>query len=377
MSSRYPDDDEWASIEPSFTTDYDALTRRRTERRPPGKSRARRRRIGFFLLATIAFVMGLGTGYARGYFAPGEEGAIVTVTIPEGATLTAIGQELEAKGVVKHARAFIIQAQSDGHSTKFKPGTYRFHQNEPYESLVAGLMKGVKPPTVKLTIPEGSTLQQTAVIASDEVATIGRDAYVRVGRDDPPRFELQGYKAGTTLEGMLFPATYELDPKTKAGAFVDDQLEAFDSNFGEVDMTRAHKANLTEYDVVIIASMVEREARVAQERPMVAAVIWNRLKKGMLLQIDATIQYALGETNRCSPTTTSRSTLPTTPTRTPVCRRRRSPIPAWRRCRPPPTQPTSTTSTTSRATTAPAATTSPTATTSSWWTRRRRRPAGQ
>ena len=61
-------------------------------------------------------------------------------------------------------------------------------------------------------------------------------------------------------------------------------------------MTRAHKANLTDYDVVIIASMVEREARVAQERPLVAAVIWNRLRKDMLLQIDATIQYALGET---------------------------------------------------------------------------------
>ena len=93
------------------------------------------------------------------------------MTIPEGATLTAIGTELEAQGVVKHARAFIIKAQSDGYSTKFKPGTYRFHQNEPYETLVAGLVKGVKPPSVKVSIPEGSTLRQTADLVAGKVPT--------------------------------------------------------------------------------------------------------------------------------------------------------------------------------------------------------------
>jgi UPF0755 protein len=70
---------------------------------------------------------------------------------------------------------------------------------------------------------------------------------------------------------------------------------AFQDNLAKVDMTRAGKANLTPYEVVVIASMVEREAQVPEERPLVAAVIWNRLSEGMLLQIDATIQYALGE----------------------------------------------------------------------------------
>jgi UPF0755 protein len=293
--SRRPDE-EWASIEPAFSDEYDALTRRRTERRPPRKARARRRRVGFLLLAVVAFVLGLGAGYARGYFMPGEEGALVTVTIPEGATLTAIGEALEEEGVVKHARAFIIKAQSDGYSTQFKPGTYRFHQNEPYETLVAGLVKGVRPPSVKVTIPEGSTLRQTADLVAGAVPTVTRETYIEVARDEPPPLELQGYRRGTTLEGMLFPATYEVDPKARAAAVVDAQLEAFARNFAEVDRARARKANLTDYDVVIIASMVEREARVAAERPLVAAVIWNRLRKDMLLQIDATIQYALGET---------------------------------------------------------------------------------
>ena len=292
--SRHPDD-EWASIEPAFGDEYDALTRRRSDRRPARAARARRRRVGFLLLAVVAFLVGVGVGYAREFFDPGETGRPVTVTIAEGSSLTAIGQILEDKGVVKHARAFIIQAQSDGYSASFKPGTYRLHQNEPYASLVAVLVKGVEPPTVKVTVPEGSTLLQTADIAAENVRSISRDAYVRIARDDPPPFKLQGYKAGSTLEGLLFPATYELDPKTKTRAFIEDQLETFNHNFGEVDMTRARKANLTEYDVVIIASMVEREASVAEERPIVAAVIWNRLKADMLLQIDATIQYALGE----------------------------------------------------------------------------------
>jgi UPF0755 protein len=84
--------------------------------------------------------------------------------------------------------------------------------------------------------------------------------------------------------------------KASAYGFVKTQLETFDAYFAKVDMSRARAANLTEYDVVIIASMIDREALVAAERPIVAAVIWNRLRKDMLLQIDATIQYALGET---------------------------------------------------------------------------------
>ena len=119
-----------------------------------------------------------------------------------------------------------------------------------------------------------------------------------MARDDPPPFELEGYKKGTTLEGMLFPATYDVLPEEgdRERSSCEDQLEAFDANFAKVDMTRARAANLTEYDVVIIASMIDREALVPAERAVVAAVIWNRLRKDMLLQIDATIQYALGKT---------------------------------------------------------------------------------
>ena len=134
-------------------------------------------------------------------------------------------------------------------------------------------------------------------MASANVKRISPPTTVKVARDDPPPFDLGGYKKGTTLEGMLFPATYDVYPKkATASKFVQGQLDAFDANFAKVDMSSARAVNLTEYDVVIIASMIDREALVPAERPIVAAVIWNRLRKDMLLQIDATIQYALGKT---------------------------------------------------------------------------------
>ena len=278
-------------FETSFTGDD---SRYSDDRQRPG--RRRRRVMGYALVAALAFILGVGTGYARGYFSTGTVGGTVKVVVPVGATLSSIAAELEAKGVVKHARAFVIRAESDGYATKFKPGTYTFRRNEPYERLVDLLTKGVNAPTVKVSIPEGTTLRQAAVRVAAVVPSIPAADYIEVAREEPPPFELDGYEKGTTLEGMLFPATYDVLPKITAPEFVDEQLATFDRYFAEVDLTRATKADLTAYDVVIIASMIDREAQMPGERRLVAAVIWNRLREGMMLQIDATVQYALGKT---------------------------------------------------------------------------------
>ena len=99
-------------------------------------------------------------------------------------------------------------------------------------------------------------------------------------------------RAGT-LEGFLFPATYDFTPKTTTRQLVADQLKAFRRNWAKVDLRYARSKNLTPYDVLIIASMVEKETLAPDERPLVAAVIYNRLKAGMPLGIDATIRYGL------------------------------------------------------------------------------------
>lgn len=290
----------WTRYEPpaSSVDDDLGIRRRRGARHEDGGPRRHRGRLlGYLLVAVFALVIGAGVGYARAYFSDGEVGGTVTVVVEEGSSLRAIATELELQGVVKHARAFEIRAEADGYATRFMPGTYAFRVNEPYDVLVTTLLRGTKPATVKVAIPEGTTLRQAAEIVSGEITAISEREYIKAARDDPPPFALEGYKKGTTLEGMLFPATYEVLPReVSAASFVKTQLEAFDANFAEVDMERARAANLTEYDVVIIASMIDREAMVGAERAVVAAVIWNRLRKDMLLQIDATIQYALGET---------------------------------------------------------------------------------
>jgi UPF0755 protein len=216
------------------------------------------------------------------------------VVIPKGASLSEIAGDLQRAGVVHHAGAFVLKADGDGYGSRLQPGTYRLRRNEPYASLVAALLKGTAPATIKVAIPEGSTLKQEAAIAAAKVPTITVPKYLKVTKVRPLPFQLQGYQPGATLEGVLFPATYDVAPGTTATMLVNKQLSAFDSYFAGVDLTRAAKANLTAYDVVIIASMIDREVLVPAERPLVAAVIWNRLKKRMPLQIDATVLYALG-----------------------------------------------------------------------------------
>jgi uncharacterized YceG family protein len=147
--------------------------------------------------------------------------------------------------------------------------------------------------TVKLVIPEGFAIRDIA----ERVPTIGISpkTYRRaVAAAKPPA----GYKATgkerLTMEGFLFPATYELAKPVSARLLVAQQLQAFDHRTSGVDFRYAKQHGLTRYDVLIIASMIEREAAAAVDRRKIAAVIYNRLRKHDALGIDATVQYAAG-----------------------------------------------------------------------------------
>jgi UPF0755 protein len=267
----------------------------RRARWTPGRPRRRLRPVAALAIFALALLIPVGIYFiiVRPYFATGTPGAEVRVTIPEGATLSEIAGLLEEAGVVRHATAFRIEAERAGHAADLKPGTYTMQVNQPFDRLIAQLVAGARPETVKITIPEGYTAQQTGQLVSEKLKRATEKAYRRLTIEHPLPFGLPGYRPGTRLEGLLFPATYEMPPSSGTRALVERQLEAFKETMAGIDMTRARKANLTAYDVAIIGSMVEREAKVARERPLVAAVIWNRLRLGMPLQIDATVQYAL------------------------------------------------------------------------------------
>ena len=154
---------------------------------------------------------------------------------------------------------------------------------------------------LRVVFPEGfnrkemvkrvAEVRQIAKAKRKVTPKLSGDAYAKASKAAkvPPAFR----KDARGIEGFLFPATYEFTPKTPAKQLVDDQLAFFDANWSKVDLAAARKKNLTPYDVLIIASMVEKETIAPDERPKVAAVIYNRLKARMPLGIDATIRYGL------------------------------------------------------------------------------------
>ncbi len=223
------------------------------------------------------------------------EGARVRVVVPTGASARQIGDQLADAGVVGSGRLFSIRAALAGKRSDLRSGSHTLNHGMTYGAALDALTKlpvVTKGSTLDVTIPEGRSRREIARMVAGKGL---RGGYLSAserfrGRLNPFRY---GAPKGTrSLEGFLFPSTYELKTGAPANDLVSKQLAAFSENFDSVDLRRARRKNLTAYDVLIIASMVEREAQLASERSKIAAVIYNRLKDGMTLGIDATIRYA-------------------------------------------------------------------------------------
>ena len=152
----------------------------------------------------------------------------------------------------------------------------------------------VTSPPIRLTFPEGLRREEMAKLLDEKTQLSGKE-YLDATGPGARGAARAGRSKPTSLEGFLFPATYEIGTQTTVPYLVDQQLAAFDGKFGTVNMKFAKSRNLTKFDLLIIASMIEREVVVPAERPIVAGVIYNRLKRKMRLDIDATVQYVVGE----------------------------------------------------------------------------------
>ena len=159
------------------------------------------------------------------------------------------------------------------------------------------------PPTLKIIFPEGFTRAEMAarIEAVNQIARRKRKinpklsprTYLAATASSKLPGKLAGDGKRRLLEGFLFPSTYEFEPRTTSRQLVKRQLDAFRETWGQVNLAYAKSKNLTPYDVLIIASIVEKEVIAPEERPLVAAVIYNRLHAGMNLGIDATTRYGL------------------------------------------------------------------------------------
>lgn len=149
-------------------------------------------------------------------------------------------------------------------------------------------------PVQRLLIREGLRREDIAALL-DRETTISGAAYLRATAPGPRGRALAKASKPTSLEGFLFPATYDITPETTARQLVDLQVQAYRDNTANINYSYARSKNLTRFDVLILASLIEREVALPKERRIVAGVLYNRLKAGMRLDIDATTQYAIGE----------------------------------------------------------------------------------
>jgi uncharacterized YceG family protein len=263
-------------------------------RRPTGAGGRWRRR---FAVVIAAALLAGALWFINSTFQPfhGAGSGGVRVVIPAGADAGQIGDKLERAGVIDSSFFFNVNATLTMRRGDLQSGSYLLRKGMTNGEAIDALMQGPKAKVVKtftVTIPEGRSRREAAPLVRQ--SGVEGDYLKATAR---PQFRSRARKLGLpkdtkTLEGFLFPATYSMTAGATANNLVDKQLDAFKDNFAKLDLRYAKRRNLTRYDVLIIASMIEREASQDRERPLIAAVIYNRLKRGMPLGIDATIRYA-------------------------------------------------------------------------------------
>src|SRR3954451_12047614 len=258
--------------------------------RPHGK--AGRRILALLAIAALAGALYFINAAFQPFHSDGS--GSVHVVIPSGTDAGQIGRLLQARGVVDSGRFFEINATLTMRRGRLRPGASTLRRGMSNGDVVEALMEGPKVkvvPTVNVNVPEGLSMREAAPKVDKGPLQGSYLKAARSARALRRARKLGAPRRARTAEGFLFPATYTLIDGAPARNLVDRQLAAFGDNARKIGFGYAKRKNLTRYDVVIIASMVERETQSDRERPLVASVIYNRLKQGIPLGIDATIRY--------------------------------------------------------------------------------------
>ncbi|MCA1843187.1 MAG: endolytic transglycosylase MltG [Actinobacteria bacterium] len=267
----------------------------------PSANRGRVNRRGRFVFGVLAvlLVVGLGAGLwvLRQVTPSGGPGEKVAVDIVPGSSVAGVASKLEDKGVVSSARIFRLYLKLRGGPGTVQAGEYELHTNLSMGEAKTALQRGPSIKFAKLTIPEGLTLDAIA----DKVGALpghSKDKFLAAAKSGTVRSKWQPPGA-TNLEGLLFPDTYLVTDKEDDAAVLRRLVGRFDQVADEVGLgAAARPTGLGPYQLIVAASLVESEAKVKDDRPLIASVIANRLQKGMKLQIDATVLYAIGHKDK-------------------------------------------------------------------------------
>jgi UPF0755 protein len=264
-------------------------------RRPP---RPGARRAAIVSVVVVLVLAGAALAVWAVLFRPVVDvspGQSVQVDVPKGATNAELGELLAQQGVVANPLMFRVQARLLGAGGKIKAGVYDFVTGATYRDVIDRLEAGSPVVYHKLTVPEGWTIDQTAKRVEEQAGVPAKE-FADLARTGAGQFHYSFLSSNGTesLEGYLFPKTYLIRQGSGAKEIIDVMLRQFDKEAAGLDLSHARSRGLTMHDVVKIASMIERETKVQSDRPLVSSVIYNRLARNMFLEIDATVQYAVG-----------------------------------------------------------------------------------
>lgn len=288
VDDRYGGDDPYDSHRYDDGGDYELVRE--------GSSRARR--VVIVLVAVFALVVvaagAAGIWVQRQIDPSGDPGPEVAVVIPTGSSTGAIATLLEGEGIISNAQVFRYYARFQGDDGGFQAGEYLLQTNSAMGDVLDTLGAGPVPPSMRrFTIPEGLTVDEMAARLAEEVP--GFDlARVTAGLESvrpqtlPPE--------ATSLEGYLFPDTYEIPAEADEVAALTVMAAQFDAVAAETGLVAGAEARgLTPYEIVTVASLIQEEAGIPEDMPKIARVIYNRLEIGEPLGIDATSCYLVEE----------------------------------------------------------------------------------
>lgn len=220
-------------------------------------------------------------------------GGAVTVNVASGSSLSTLEPTLHNQGVIGSTTDFKIWLRvsgSGGQVSSLQQGSYTLHKNMPYSDIISTLAKGPSISYEKLTIPEGLTVTETAakVGASTHIQAADFQAAATVANAQPSILP----PGNQSLEGFLYPQTYFVDPHEDAAQLVQEMVGQFQTETASVNWSTV-PPGITPYQVLIVASLIQNEAKVVSDGPDIASVIYNRIAQHIPLGIDATVYYAL------------------------------------------------------------------------------------
>ena len=248
------------------------------------------RTVAIVVVASVLFLGSLGW-WTVGVLNPsGEPGVAVNFTVNEGDTISSVASRLHSADIISNATIFRWYVSTKG-TIALTPGYYALKPKDNAGSIVEALSTPPAQTFISVTFPEGMTVAQMAQRLSEKMTFMKPEDFMAAANSPDTASELRP-TSQTSLEGLLFPDTYQISGDDTESRVVARLVSMMERVSRQVELTAGAKARgFSPYEILIIASLIEREAKVATDRSKIAQVIYNRLAKKMKLEIDASVKY--------------------------------------------------------------------------------------